>query len=273
LTRSAADSVTPVPEPGGCSRALPKRLRLLSYNVQVGVDTRHYGEYVTKGWRHLLPHRERLQNLNRIAAMLAEYDMVGLQEVDAGSLRSGFVDMTEYLAHRAGFPHWYRQVNRNIGMLAQHSNGFLSRVQPHRISHYRLPAGPGRGASLFEFGDGAKALRICSLHLALGRRARARQLEYVADLVRDFESLVVMGDLNAGSEAVEVRAFVDRAGLREPASDQATFPSWRPIRKIDHILVSDGLTVRDARVLDYPLSDHLPISVDLELSDLVRQAA
>jgi endonuclease/exonuclease/phosphatase family metal-dependent hydrolase len=181
--------------------------------------------------------------------------------------------MTEYLAHRAGFPHWYRQVNRNIGMLAQHSNGFLTHVQPYRVTHHRLPAGPGRGASLFEFGDDAKALRVCSLHLALGRRARARQLAYIGELVRDFESLVVMGDLNAGCEAVEVRDFVDRAGLHEPACDQATFPSWRPIRKIDHILVSASLRVRDARVLDYPLSDHLPISVELELSDAVRAAA
>jgi endonuclease/exonuclease/phosphatase family metal-dependent hydrolase len=263
----APDDVLPA-DPG-----LPRRLRLLSYNVQVGVDTRHYGEYVTKGWRHLLPHRERLQNLNRIADMLASYDMVGLQEVDAGSLRSGFVDMTEYLAHRGGFPHWYRQVNRNIGMLAQHSNGFLTHVQPHRVSHHRLPAGPGRGASLFEFGDDTKALRVCSLHLALGRRARARQLAYVGDLVRNFESLVVMGDLNAGSDAPELREFIARAGLREPACDQATFPSWRPIRKIDHILVSEALVVHDARVLDYPLSDHLPISVDLELSEAVRQAA
>lgn len=252
---------------------LPQRLRLLSYNIQAGVDTSHYSEYLTKGWRHLLPHRERLQNLNRIAAMLAEYDMVGLQEVDAGSLRSGFVDMTEYLAHRAGFPHWYHQVNRNIGMLAQHSNGFLSHVQPVRITHHRLPAGPGRGASLFEFGDGPQALRICSLHLALGRRARGRQLDFVSDLVGNYESLIVMGDLNAGCDALEVRRFVDQTGLREPACDQATFPSWRPIRKIDHILVSSGLHVHSAKVVDYPLSDHLPISVELDLPEAIRLAA
>lgn len=252
---------------------LPQRLRLLSYNIQAGVDTRHYGEYVTKGWKHLLPHRERLQNLNRIAAILAEFDMVGLQEVDAGSLRSGFVDMTEYLAHRAGFPHWYHQVNRNIGMLAQHSNGFLSHVKPVKVTHHRLPGGPGRGASIFEFGDDPLALRVCSLHLALGKRARGRQLEFISDLVSHYESLIVMGDLNAGCDSVEVKRFVDQTGLREPACNQATFPSWRPIRKIDHILVSDALKVRTARVLNYPLSDHLPIYVELDLPDAIRRAA
>ena len=114
-------------------------LRLLSYNIQAGIDTRHYREYVTKGWKHLLPNRERLKNLNLIADMLHGYDLVGLQEVDSGSLRSGFVDMTEYLAHRSGYPHWYRQVNRNMGVLGQHSNGFLSRYRPTRVSNHRLP--------------------------------------------------------------------------------------------------------------------------------------
>ena len=139
-----------------CSDAKPaegRGLRMLSYNIQAGIDTSHYREYVTKGWKHLLPHRERLRNLNLIAEMLHGYDLVGLQEVDSGSLRSGFVDMTEYLAQRGGYPHWYRQVNRNIGMLAQHSNGFLSRIRPTRVSNHRLPPGNGRGAMLIEFGD------------------------------------------------------------------------------------------------------------------------
>jgi endonuclease/exonuclease/phosphatase family metal-dependent hydrolase len=247
------------------AQTMPRRLRLLSYNIQAGVATSHYREYVTKGWKHLLPHRTRLLNLNRIAEMLTQYDMVGLQEVDSGSLRSGFVDMTEYLAHRAGFPYWYRQVNRNIGMLAQHSNGFLSRLHPSKVTHHRLPAGPGRGAMLFEFHFGAQTLLVCSMHLALGRRARGRQLDFVSDLVSHYENLVVMGDLNTGCESQELRRFVDQAGLVEPACNEATFPSWRPIRKIDHILVSPALEVHEAKVVDYPLSDHLPISVELEL--------
>lgn len=248
-------------------------LRLLSYNIQAGIDTRHYREYVTKGWKHLLPHRERLRNLNLIAEMLHGYDLVGLQEVDSGSLRSGFVDMTEYLAQRGGYPHWYRQVNRNIGMLAQHSNGFLSRIRPTRVSNHRLPPGNGRGAMLLEFGEGDDALVICSMHLSLGKRLRGRQLDFIYELVGHRKYLVVMGDLNAGCESNEVRAFINKMGLREPACDKATFPSWRPVRRIDHILVSESLEVRGTRVVDYALSDHLPICVELVLPEHVRLAA
>ena len=258
---------------GALSTSLPERLRLLSYNVQVGVDTKRYREYVTQGWKHLLPHPERLKNLKKIADVLAGFDMVGLQEVDAGSLRSGFVDITEYLAGRAGYGYWFRQVNRNIGMFAQHSNGFLSRLRPAVASQYRLPAGPGRGAMLFEFGTGSDALRVCCVHLALSRRARARQLGFIAELVGDFRHLVVMGDLNTGCESRELKAFLRGANLKEPACSGGTFPSWRPNRRLDHILVSQSLEVGQAKVLDYPISDHLPISLEVHLPPAVRCTA
>ena len=248
-------------------------LRLLSYNIQAGIDTRHYREYVTKGWKHLLPSRERVRNLNLIAEMLRGYDLVGLQEVDSGSLRSGFVDMTEYLAHRSGYPHWYRQINRNMGLLAQHSNGFLSRLRPTRVSNHRLPPGNGRGAMLLEFGEGPDALTVCSMHLALSRRVRRRQLGFVNEVIGDRKHLVVMGDLNAGCDSREVRSFIKTTGLTEPACDKATFPSWRPVRRIDHILVSHALQVTRTHVVDYALSDHLPICVELVAPEGVRVAA
>lgn len=249
----------------GLRHKLPRRFSLLSYNIQAGVDTQCYREYVTKGWKHVLPHSERMRNLNRMAAMLSNYDMVSLQEVDAGSLRSGFVDITEYLAHRAGFPHWYHQINRNIGVLARHSNGFLSHFEPRQVSHHKLPGGPGRGAMMFEFGTSSDDLLLCSLHLALGRRARGKQLDFISELVQDRKHVVVVGDMNASCESSEVRNFVSGTGLQGAACDQATFPSWRPVRRIDHILVSDALKVVKAQVVDYPLSDHLPISVELEM--------
>ena len=248
-------------------------LRLLSYNIQAGIDTAQYRDYLTKGWRHVLPSRQRLHNLDQIARMLRGYDLVGLQEVDSGSLRSGFVDMTEYLAHRAGYPYWYKQVNRDIGMIAQNSNGFLSRIAPTRVEKYRLPPGNGRGAMILQFGEGENALYVCTLHLALTRRMRRRQFDFVAGLLADAEHVVVMGDMNTSCDTQEFRQFVDSNGLKEPACTKPTFPSWRPVRRIDHILVSHSLEVRNARVLDYPLSDHLPVCVELLIPDQVHLAA
>ena len=111
----------------------------LSYNIQTGISTGSYRHYLTKSWRQVLPHPERLDNLDRIATMIGDYDMVGLQEVDGGSLRSGFINQIEYLAHEAGFPHWHDQTNRDLGKFARYSIGLLTRFHPSALEEWRLP--------------------------------------------------------------------------------------------------------------------------------------
>ena len=82
----------------------PRRLRLLSANIQAGASTRSYSDYVTRPWNHVLPRREKRNNLDALADLATPFDVVGLQEADPGSLRSGFLNQTHYLAERAGFP-------------------------------------------------------------------------------------------------------------------------------------------------------------------------
>lgn len=240
-------------------------LRLLSYNFQTGVGTQHYREYVTKSWKHFVPLRERQKNLNRIAAHLNHYDIVGLQEVDSGSLRSGFLDQTEYLAHRSGFPYWYGQVNRNLGKFAQHSNGVLSRIRPLSLDDHKLPGLPGRGAIVVKYETTDSPLLVGILHLSLGRRARTMQLGYISELIQEDSHLVIMGDFNCGYKDREMRDMVEKTGLQRPSCDLKTYPSWRPLHKLDHILVSPSLTIEDSSVLDYSGSDHLPISLEIRL--------
>ncbi len=242
-----------------------RSLSLLSYNIQTGVGTRDFHEYITKSWKHLLPLRERILNLNRIAKLVHSYDLVGLQEVDSGSLRTGFLDQTEYLAHRAGFPYWYRQVNRSLGKIAQHSNGMLSRIRPHSVDEHKLPGLRGRGAMLVELQTNREPLLVCIMHLALGKRARRLQLAYISELVGEYSQLVVMGDFNCGTHSRELHELVNSTHLQLPNEDLKTFPSWRPKRKFDHILISDSLFLKNTRVLEHTHSDHLPICVEIDL--------
>ena len=242
-----------------------RTLSLLSFNIQTGVDTRDFHEYVTKSWKHLLPLKERISNLNRIADLVQTHDIVGLQEVDSGSLRTGFLDQTEYLAHRARFPYWYRQVNRSLGKIAQHSNGVLSRIRPHAVDEHKLPGLRGRGAMLVELPTNQDSFLVCIMHLALGKRARKLQLGYISELVKEYSQLVVMGDFNCGSDSSELRNLVDRTHLKLPLEDLKTFPSWKPNRKFDHILISESLSLKKTHVLEHTHSDHLPICVEIEL--------
>ena len=121
------------------------RLRLLSFNIQVGISTERYHHYLTRSWQHLLPHAGRASNLQRIGDLLGNYDLVALQEADGGSLRSGYVNQVEQLAQLGAFPYWYQQLNRNLGRFAQHSNGVLSRLEPQGLEDHPLPGPSGSG--------------------------------------------------------------------------------------------------------------------------------
>lgn len=249
--------------------ALPtdeRPLKLLSFNIQAGIASSGYHHYLTRSWKHVLPYPERLENLDRIARLASDFDFVGLQEADGGSLRSGYINQIEYLAVRAGFPFWYDQTNRNLGHFAQHSLGLLSRFLPGDITEVRLPGMiPGRGALCVRFGSGEHALLLMILHLALGRRARERQLGAVAELAQDYRHVILMGDFNCGSESDEINGLLRHTQLSEPVHGLHTFPSWRPRRNIDHILVSSSIEVRSVNVLNYTISDHLPIAMEITL--------
>ena len=252
--------------------AAPPRLRLLSYNIQSGLTTRKYSQYVTRSWKHLVPVPSRMSNLDAIARILADYDFVGLQEVDAGSLRSGFVNQIKYLADQAGFAHVFDQSNRKIGMISQHGNAALSRVRPDAITEHKLPGLPGRGVLEVRLGSGPDALHVLILHMALSRRGRLRQIGFLAEQVSDYRHIILMGDLNCDSDSPEMAVLVDVARLREPAPGLCTFPSWRPSRQLDHILVSSSIEVEQVKVLDSAFSDHLPIAMVVRLPDAVPLA-
>jgi endonuclease/exonuclease/phosphatase family metal-dependent hydrolase len=252
----------------------PRRLRLLSYNIQSGLTTRKYSQYLTRSWKHLVPVPSRMVNLDGIARILADYDIVGLQEVDAGSLRSGFVNQVKYLADNAGFKYVFDQANRKIGMISQHGNAMLSRFQPAAITEHKLPGLiPGRGVLEVRFGAGPDALHVLILHMALGRRGRLRQIEFLAELVRDYRHVILMGDLNCGYDSLEMTTLLAAARLRAPIPGLNTFPSWRPDRQLDHILVSTSIKVERARVLDHTYSDHLPIAMEVRLPKELRLKA
>ncbi len=249
----------------------PLRLRLLSYNIQSGLTTRKYSQYLTRSWKHLVPVPSRMINLDGIAQVLAGYDLVGLQEVDAGSLRSGFVNQVKYLADSAGFEHVFDQANRKIGMISQHGNALLSRLRPDAIAEHKLPGLiPGRGVLEIRFGTGVDALHVLILHLALGRRGRLRQIGFLTELARDYRHVILMGDLNSRSDSPEMAVLLENVRLSEPAPGLCTFPSWRPDRQLDHILVSPSITVERVEVLDCAFSDHLPLAMQVRLPEAVR---
>ena len=242
-----------------------RRLRLLSANIQAGNTTRSYAEYATRSWSHVLPLGKRA-SLDAIADLASRHDIVGLQESDPGSWRSGFTNQTHYLAERAGFDFWSHQPNRRVGRVASSANALLSRIEPVEVEDHPLPGRiSGRGVLVARFGRAADSLTIAVAHLSLGAGSRRSQLAFIGELLQDHPHSVLMGDFNCTVEQPEMSVLFQRTRLQPPACTVRTFPSWRPQRAIDHILLGEGLACAGIEAVPAAGSDHLALSVELQV--------
>jgi len=266
--------MTPPARTASADTAAP-RLQLLSCNILAGGSIGRYHQYVTQSWKHVLPTRSKRGNLDKFAKLLAEFDVVGLQEADAGSLRSGFVNQTQYLAEAAEFPYWTHQPNRKIAQFAASSNGLLTRLKPQEVLDYPLPGRiPGRGALWVRFGSGDAALILVVAHLSLGPAARKRQLGFIGELIGKQPHAILMGDMNCTAHGDELKAVYRHTALvPPPRPSPATFPSWEPRRAIDHILTTPDIAIEQLWTLPHPVSDHLPLAARVRLPEVLRGLA
>lgn len=245
-----------------------RRLRLLSANIQAGASTRGYRDYLTRSWSHILPAGNKRNALDQIATLAREHDIVGLQEADPGSLRSGFTNQTHYLAERAGFPYWSHQTNRRVGTVASSANGLLSRLPPVRVEDHPLPGRvKGRGLLLARFGPGKAGLVVAIAHLSLGAQSRRLQLECIAEQLADAPHAVLMGDFNCEPTRPELQVLFRKTLLQPPTRPLPTFPAWRPQRAIDYLLVTPALHLHALDALPAAQSDHLALSATLDVPE------
>lgn len=241
----------------------PNRLRLLTFNMQVGIHTGGYHHYLLRGWQHFMPFKARQSALKSIAKLVSPFDLVALQEADGGSWRSGRKNQVENIAQLAKFEHWYHQVNRNLGNIAQHSNGMLCRQRPLSIEKHPLPGLPGRGLMLLRFGNPDDPLVIAITHLALRKQTQFSQLDFLTEALQDAKRVVIMGDMNQEGEWLLQQSALKNLNLHPIADGLPTYPSWQPARGIDHILVSDNIPLHRIAVIDHPQSDHLPVAAEI----------
>ena len=125
----------------------------------------------------------------------------------------------------------------------------------------------GRGVLLATFGNGADALSVAVAHLSLGAQSRRSQVDFIAELLGDHPHAVLMGDFNCDPDRPEMQALYRHTRLQPPATCVPTFPSWKPRRAIDHVLVTPALRVAMMQAMPAALSDHLALSVELDVPE------
>ena len=225
---------------------------------------------------------DRRLSPERIAEVIAglDADIVALQEIDVGRLRSGGIDQAQVIADRLRFTSHFHPAMRIADEL--YGDALLTRRPSELVKVGLLPkprhlwSPEPRGAIWIEVRTGSARLQVVNTHFGLGRRERRAQAD--ALLGEDWVGacpapVVVLGDLNSLPGGLVYRRFGARlrdAHLVGAAGRPApTFPSRRPLLRIDHIFVSQDIEVVDAAVIRTPLtgiaSDHLPLRVRLRI--------
>lgn len=212
-------------------------------------------------------------NLGKITEFIktADPDIVGLLEVDIGSVRSGRINQADAIATSLGHFSAYEckygeeSVNQFIPILRKQANAFLAapRITGERF-HY-FDTGIKKLIIELELDDVA----IFLVHLSLKYRHRHFQLRHLYELVRSCQKpVIVAGDFNTFWGEDEIFLFMKAAGLQSANVESLpSYPSRSPRLELDFILYGGGIEISNFTIPKVELSDHLPLVCDFELTE------
>lgn len=252
-------------------------MRFLLYNIRYGLGAGASFHLPVPGAGYLLGNRT---NLTRITDFIKSQDpdIVGLVEVDTGSIRTRRVNQADDIARALGHYSAYQckygeaSVNQRLPIVRNQGNAFLAAPRVHGERFHYFKTGIKRLIIELELDEVAVFL----VHLSLKYRHRHVQLQYLHDLVTVTDKpVIVAGDFNTFWGEHEIYLFMKACNLASANQDGLpSYPSRAPRKELDFILYGDGIRVTDFFIPNVRFSDHLPLVCDFEIvADSSRQAA
>jgi endonuclease/exonuclease/phosphatase family metal-dependent hydrolase len=244
-------------------------MRLLLYNIRYAVGGGASMHMPLPGAGYVLGNQSVLPEITRFIKDV-DPDIVGLIEVDTGSIRSRMVNQAEKIATELGMNTSYetkygeKSLNQILPIVRKQGNAFMAAERVHGEKFHYFDTGIKRLIIELEMQDFAVFL----VHLSLKYRHRHLQLRHLHDLIEQTEKpVIVAGDFNTFWGENEIYLFMRAAGLRSANVDSIpTYPSRSPRKELDFVLFQDGIDVKSFEIPDVRLSDHLPLICEFEVS-------
>jgi endonuclease/exonuclease/phosphatase family metal-dependent hydrolase len=243
-------------------------MRLLLYNIRYAVGSGASMHLPLPGAGFVLGNQTVLPDITTFIRSV-DPDIVGLIEVDTGSVRSRKVNQAEKIGADLGMNTSYEtkyganSINKMLPIVRKQGNAFLAAERVHGERFHYFDTGIKRLIIELEMDDYA----IFLVHLSLKYRHRHLQLRHLYDLIQQTEKpVLVAGDFNTFWGENEIYLFMKAAGLASANVDSVpTYPSRSPRKELDFVLYQDGIDVTGFEVQQIRLSDHLPLICDFEL--------
>lgn len=244
-------------------------MRLLLYNIRYAVGGGASMHMPIPGAGYVFGNQAVLPEITRFIKSV-DPDVVGLIEVDTGSIRSRSVNQAEKIAADLGMNSSYetkygeKSFNQILPIVRKQGNAFMAAPRVHGERFHYFDTGIKRLIIELEMDDFA----IFLVHLSLKYRHRHLQLRRLYDLIQDTKKpVVVAGDFNTFWGVNEIYLFMKAAGLTSAnAEGLPTYPSRSPRKELDFVLYQDGIKVTRFEVPNVRHSDHLPLVCDFELA-------
>lgn len=254
-------------------------VRAITYNIEYceGLVGRWF-DYL-KIWKILFPPK----NLDRriiTALKKLKPDILALIEVDLGSLRSRHKDEVRFLEEKLGLNDFIEKIKyplkgwlkwfHHLPILNKQANALISKFKFNKVKYHVFHEGTKRMV-IEAMVQCPKPVTFLVAHLALGKRARQKQIGELITIVKAIKNpVILMGDFNTFHGQGEIKELLHKTHLKDavglhPDSKIFTEPAWHPTRRLDYILVSPQIKVRKYSVLNFHFSDHLPLMIDFEV--------
>jgi len=196
-------------------------------------------------------------------------DIVGLIEIDTGSIRSRKVNQAEKIASDLSMNTSYetkygsKSLNKILPIVRKQGNAFMAAARVHGETFHYFDTGIKRLIIELEMREFAVFL----VHLSLKYRHRHLQLRHLYDLIEKTEKpVIVAGDFNTFWGENEIYLFKRAARLTSANVDCIpTYPSRAPRKELDFILFQEGINVTNFEVPQVRYSDHLPLVCDFDV--------
>lgn len=240
-------------------------MRLVVYNIRYATGTGPGFHLPLPGAGYLRGNPQVLDDITQFLKA-QNPDLVGLIEVDMGSLRSNRVNQADYIAERLGHYSTYGckygagSLNNHMPIVRKQGNAFLAAPRVHGERFHFFDTGIKRLIIELELEDCAVFL----VHLSLKYRHRQEQLRHLHGLVRASKKpVIVAGDFNTFWGDHEIYLFMHAAGLRSANTEgRPSYPSRDARKELDFILVSEQIDVTGFDIPPVHWSDHLPLVCD-----------
>jgi len=251
-------------------------MRFVLYNIRYATGTGAAFHLPVPGAGYLRSNPRVLDGITQFIKS-RDPDIVGLIEVDTGSIRTGLVNQAQVIAKSLGHYSTYQckygtsSINTLVPIVRKQANAFLAspRVEGERF-HY-FDTGIKRLIIELELDE----LCVFLVHLSVKFRHRHAQLRHLFELIRhSTKPVIVAGDFNTFWGEHEMALFMEATGLRSANRHRLpSYPARRPRIELDFILYSRGIEIDSFEVPNVTYSDHRPLICDFRVEGTERAAA